>query len=83
MVNFRNGLKRAGSLALSAYPHYKRAKFAYKLAKSIKGMGGKRSKASVRKRKSKSRSMAPSPESYSPRHCQHFQEDPVQNDKIG
>jgi len=56
MVNFRNGLKRAGSLALSAYPHYKRAKFAYKLAKSIKGMGGKRSKASVRKRKSKSRS---------------------------
>lgn len=55
MPNYRNAAKRAASWAASAYPVYKRAKFAYKLAKSIKRVGGKRSKAATRKRKSKSR----------------------------
>ncbi|QCX35034.1 capsid protein [Blackfly DNA Virus 7] len=56
MTNFKNGLKRAASFAAGAMPYYKKAKFAYRLAKSIKGVGGKRSKAATRKRKSKGRS---------------------------
>lgn len=55
-MTFRNNVKRAASWAAGAYPVYKRAKFAYKLAKTIKRVGGKRSKASTRKRKSKGRS---------------------------